>query len=277
MKMVRDIVKKNKHSTEKSEEVSAGSSMQEIILLCNQRPLSLKLTGQVIDFRDEEVVKGRKKRKQYTSRVRIPEPEKIDEQFDVKVDGIYYRVFVNYQHNLIGWNEIVSFDYDGKGMPLLRNPAFHKELVKGLRDFVRDSDTPENLKINSIKYFAENEIKRIKEQRLKTKPKPRTKGRSAEDYLRKATNWSINHHNPTTEIRTETIRRAHKLYKDKAQSEEAFIKSVMNRWNSLSTLYKKKKGEGKITSDFKTYAKNRLKKPKSAHKQRIKKNQEGKI
>jgi CRISPR/Cas system-associated endoribonuclease Cas2 len=161
---------------------------------------------------------------------------------------------------------------------LFKNPKVDKDLVKGLQNFLKDSDAPENLKLNSIKYFAENEIKRIKKERLKNKQKSQFRGRIPEEYLTEATLRAIKSHQKVNknETRKETIKRVCLLYKDKAHSEDAFTKSVMNRWNSLTADFNKKKELKKITSDFKTYTENRLKKQKKAHKQRLKRNQAGK-
>jgi hypothetical protein len=277
MKKIRGSVKKTKFSIKKSEEGAVENNMGGKMLLVNQRCFPLKTTGQKVNLRYEEVLESRKRSKKHFCLVRIPEPEVMDEQFDVNVDGIYYRVFVNYKHSVIRWNEIVSYDYDGKGRVLLKNPAIDAKLAEGLQKFVRDSDTSENLKINSIKFFAENEIKRIKEQRLKSKPKTGTRGRTSEDYLRVATLWSIKNHKPNKENRTETVRRGYKMFGEKSQSEKAFVKSVMTKWTSIRTLYLNEKRDKKITSDLKTFAKNHFKLARNADKQKVKRNQEGKI
>jgi hypothetical protein len=274
MEKMKDIDKKLTHSIKKSEKVTAKSNVAEVILLSNKNRSSSKSKRRIINFIDEGDLKGSKINCRHTSLARMPTPQIIDEQFDVNVEGIYYRVFVNYKQNIIGWNEIVSFNY--KGMVLLKNPAIHKELIEGLQKNFRNSNTPENLKINSLKYFVKNEINRIIDQREKSKPKRETRGREEDDYLRKSTKWVINHHNHKTESRAATIRRAFALFGSKAQSEKAFEKSIMNRWNSLTKTFNEKKMQGKITSGWKTYANNKLRKPIKVHKQRAKKNIEGK-
>jgi hypothetical protein len=93
------------------------------------------------------------------------------------------------------------------------------------------------------------------------------RGRKEEDYLKRATLWAIEN-KLRREKRTETARRAYEIFKDEAQSETAFIKSVRNKWTSLNAIYKgkhpiEKDGNGKFKKpvSFKLFVRNHFKLP----------------
>jgi hypothetical protein len=113
-------------------------------LITEKRPLILVPKREVInideqDFEEdkENLTKGGK-----MGLIRIREPEEIGDTFDITVGKKIYRVFVNKKKNKTWFNEIVSYDYDGRGTVLLKSPA---EVTKG--GFLRTPADPINQRI----------------------------------------------------------------------------------------------------------------------------------
>jgi hypothetical protein len=190
--------------------------------------------------------------------------EEIDAKFDrdevdIKVGKKKYRVIFDKELKKVWCREIDSYDYTGRA--LFRNPSVDDDFVKGLMEFANSSPAPEGKKLNSINKF----VKEFKKQRLKSKSKLKRRGRKEEDYLKRATVWTIENQ-LGNESRVKAARRAYEEFRSEAQSESAFITSVVNKWGRWKKIYETKhslekdeNGKRKRSVSFRTFAKNQFK------------------
>jgi hypothetical protein len=178
---------------------------------------------------------------------------------DIEVEGKQYRLFYNPIVKKFFANERVNVE----GKKYLKNPSCDDDMVKELLEFIKNFPAPENKKLNSLN----KAVKQYRKEKSKGRIKQKRRGRKEDDYLKRATLWSIENQQ-SGESRTETARRAYQEFKDEAQSEPALIQSVRNKWTNLSTIYKDKypmkKGENgkyKRRVTFKAFVKAHFKLP----------------
>jgi hypothetical protein len=186
--------------------------------------------------------------------------DKFDrDEFDIKVGKKNYRVIIDTTLDKVWCREIDSYDYTGR--VLFRNPPIEDDFVKGLMEFANSSPVPERNKLISIKKFA----REYREQRLKSKSKPKRRGRKEEDYIKRATIWAIENQ-LKNESRTKVAGRAYQEFSGEAQSESALIVSVRNKWRGWRKIYdakhpleKDENGKRKKGVSFRTFIKSRFK------------------
>jgi hypothetical protein len=180
----------------------------------------------------------------------------VRDEFDIKVGKKNYRVIHDCTLDKIWCREIDSYDYTGRA--LFKNPSVDDDFVKDLLEFANNSPAPEGKKLNSINKF----VREWKKQRLKSNSKSKRRGRKEEDYLKRATIWAIEN-KLGNESRTKSARRAYQEFKSEAQSESAFITSVINKWGRWKKTYETKhplekdeNGKRKRGVSFRAFVKN---------------------
>jgi hypothetical protein len=181
------------------------------------------------------------------------------DELDIKVGKKKYRVIFDKELKRVWCREIDSYDYTGRA--LFRNPSVDDDFVKGLMEFANNSPALEGKKLNSINKF----VREWKKQRLKSNSKSKRRGRKEEDYLKRATIWAIEN-KLGNESRTKSARRAYQEFKSEAQSESAFITSVINKWGRWKKIYETKhllekdeNGKRKRGVSFRAFVKNHFK------------------
>jgi hypothetical protein len=176
---------------------------------------------------------------------------------DIKLNKKRYRLFYNPIAKKYFANEFVKVD----GKIYLQNPACDDRLVDAIKELVKNFDTPEGKKLNSVN----KAVREIKKDKIKNQPTKKRQGRKEDDYLKAATLWAIENKG-IDEKRNPTARRAYGVFKDKAQSEQALVRAINRKWTGLSKLheekypfYKSENGKWKRRVSFKSFAKKILK------------------
>jgi hypothetical protein len=216
----------------------------------------------------------------HTSIIRIPEPEVVDEIFDIRVGEKDYRVFVNRTLNRVWCNEIVSYNYDGKGRVLLRNPV-NTEMSKSLLGVFIEGNLPKKDWRDTIADFKQRAEKFFSKEEQKLQTKKNGAGSPPKIYLIKATLWYIENQPKKPEDRRPTLLRAYEKFKKAAIKEESdimpdsFVKMVTRKYNGLRRQYYAKSREYKSQNSLLFYAKSELKIPPNKTKQKIKENEKG--
>jgi hypothetical protein len=180
-------------------------------------------------------LKNCSQRCEHTSLVRFPEPEIVDEIFDIRVGEKNYRVFVNRKLNRVTCNEIVSYDY--KGIVLLKNPANAKltlELAETLFEKAGENEWLDT--IRNLRHKALNKKKEIRQSRLL-----KSKGRPAKENIKKASIWCMNAlDNKVYKNRLETIKEAYKEFGEKDVPLKSFARTVGTKLKNITDLYNEK-------------------------------------
>jgi hypothetical protein len=193
---------------------------------------------------------GSKTNKHY-SIVRIPAPEIVDEIFDIKINGIDYRVFVNKKLNRVTCNEIVSYNY--KGVVLLKNPANTKltlELAEKLFEEAGENEWLDT--IRNLRHKALNKKKEIRQSRLL-----KSKGRPAKENIKKASIWCITAlDNKVYKNRLETIKEAYKEFGEKDVPLKSFARTVGMKIKNITDLYDAKPLKFKTKNTRANFAEN---------------------
>lgn len=204
----------------------------------------------------------------------FPEPE-YEEFFDVTFKGKNYRIFVGKNRKLIWGNEIVSYNYDGKGSVLLKNPKLDDDRLLEMNEvFEKVSDSE---KRHTLRSFFNQQIKKLDEKDARTKRKEVGRGRLRELYIIEATAKSIRKFDRGNDRREVVRGLFQKTYKTKAHSESSFVKSVINLWDEvMEACGDYEKDQEKNLFSFKKDAQKYLKNLRNACKQRAKKSEPGK-
>lgn len=190
---------------------------------------------------------------------------------DIDLQGKPHRVFYNPIVKEFFVNEILSYDYNGKGNMLLKNPAFKIEDKEKLIEII-ENQIPENEQLNCI-----NAVKNYFKTKLlktpKTKPENNRKGRTKSIDLIITTFWAMKNRKPG-ETYSDINGRAYRRFKPVNISEESFKRSIERERKTIlraftgwkiDQLEKKKKEE--VT--FENFKKDYLRRHKTIVKQRV--------
>jgi hypothetical protein len=152
--------------------------------------------------------------------------------------------------------------YDCTGRALFRNPPIEEVLLKELMESVNNSPVPERNKLITVSKF----VREYREQKLKSKPKPKRRGRKEEDYIKRATVWTIENQLKNEPFKT-TAHRAYQEFKGEAHSETALVSSIRSKqrewkkkYNEKYPLKRDENGKWKNRVPFRTFIKS-LSKP----------------
>ncbi len=223
------------------------------------------------------------KTSEHTPIIHIPEPQIIDGKFDIRIGGKNYRVFINTKLNEICWSEIASYDYDGKGTELLKNPIHKGLLEQWLKDYV-ELKPPKNTRKDTLNKFVRDMLKLFKQEDNNLQLKKKSRGQPRKGNLTKAVAWCIEHHPEGQENKTPTITDAYKKYGG-TDIKTSFITMVRRKWNEVNAgyanLWKEFKEQNPKVSyeEFKeqnskvSYAKKPIKILQNNRKQRVKQNE----
>ncbi len=210
-------------------------------------------------------LKSSSKANKHYSIVRFPEPDIVDEIFDIKINGIDYRVFTNRKLNRLICNEIVSYDY--KGIVLLKNPVDMK-LSRLLEKVFFEANPPKNKRLDTIAHFRKKIEKFNKQENLTAQSRKQSVGRRRSLVIAKATLWCIKSHSKHILSKAEILRRACGKFKGKTHSEESFVKMLTREWNRLIRQYGKPPKQIKDEKSLYIYAKSELKISRKVTKQK---------
>jgi hypothetical protein len=209
-------------------------------------------------------LKGSSKTNKHYSIVRIPAPEIVDETFDIKINGIDYRVFVNKKLNRVTCNEIVSYNY--KGIVLLRNPV-NKELSLEITKMLFDKGKPNEYRetINNVKREVEKKMRKDKQKKLAKKP-----GRKPEVNLIRATLYCIKKYDDKAKKSYKFyIEKAYEFYKSDGQTYDTFVSGIYSKWAKLRNSYSKLGKQIKNSKTLYQHAKEKLKTPRTSSKTKV--------
>jgi hypothetical protein len=198
--------------------------------------------------------------------VYFPEPEVIDDEFDIKVGNTFYRVSINLKSNKVWCNEIVSFNY--KGIVLLKNPV-EKQKSDQMLELFKSLNVAKNNRNDTIKNFRQKVEKFYKQEELKSQPKNQPKGNLPDPTLMEAACWCIAQ-NPRPKYKRPTLLRAFKKFGKKSHTEGSFITMVRNKWSNILKAYDKMPDDFKKANSEQIYAKTELKVVRKIRKQRTK-------
>jgi hypothetical protein len=212
-------------------------------------------------------IKNDSKRRIHTSLIRFPEPEIIDEIFDVRAGEKYYRVFVNRKLNRVICNEIVSYNY--KGMVLLKNPA-NTKAARILWQVFLEQHLRRNDRLHTIENLKNKAERLNKQEDLAVKSRKQLVGNQPSANLLRATLWCVRYHPKHLECKASTLRSAYKKFGGKTHTEDSFIKMVRKKWNEFVKEYNRQSVEFKKENSQEIYAKIKLRVPRNTRKQRIK-------
>jgi hypothetical protein len=183
---------------------------------------------------------------------------------DVNLEGIPYRVFYNPVSKKFLVNEIVSFDYDGKGMVLLKNSVNEGVSLK-VTEMI--SKLPKSDWIHTLNRSRKNLIHKKQGHKAKNPPKMRVRKMKDNSIIR-ATLFCISKYdrNEIKEYRP-YILRAYKIYKN-GQTEATFLRGVYAKWATFRKEYGKLSKEIKEAKSSYKYAKEVLKIPRNTTKRK---------
>jgi hypothetical protein len=202
-------------------------------------------------------------RRNHTSLVRFPEPEIVDEIFDVMIGEKNYRVFVNRKLNRVTCNEIVSYDY--KGMILLKNPV-DRNISRQMLDLIQK--LPINYRLDTLANAKQGTVKLNKLEKLALQSKKQPVGNHPSRILIRATLWCIDSHPKHLKSKTPTLKQAYKKFGGEKHTEKSFIDMVRQKWNDVIKKYSRLPEEIKKEKTLKIYAKSELKIPRNVSKQK---------
>jgi hypothetical protein len=209
-------------------------------------------------------LKSSSKPNKHYSIVRIPEPEIVDEIFDIKINGTNYRVFVNKKLNRVTCNEIVSYNY--KGIVLLKNPANTKLAEKIRKEIFEEAQPNERLQTMNLA------AKLVKRDMRNDKPKTTAKkpGRKPEVNLIRATLFCIDRYDiKVIKEFKPYIEKAYALYKIDGQTQETFITRVYSKWAKVRKSYSKLEKQIRKSKTLYQHAKEELKIPRTNSKAKV--------
>jgi hypothetical protein len=192
----------------------------------------------------------------HTALIRFPEPEIIDEIFDIRVGEKHYRVFVNRKLNRVTCNEIVSYDY--KGVVLLKNPA-NTKVSSVLWEFFLEQNLRKEDRLDTVAHFRQKVEKLNKQEDLIAQSKKQPVGRKRSLVIAEAAVRCIELHSKNVLNRTEILQRACEKFKTKTHSKESFVKMLNREWNRLIKQYGREPKQIKDEKNLYIYAKNELK------------------
>ena len=203
----------------------------------------------------------------------LSKPEKIISTFDICVNEVYYRIYLNKELNTLYSNEIVSYDYNGRGTILFRNPAYDQEKTKAILAIFFDGKTPDNQLMNTASMICKKMEKMIKNRIAPENKKALPIGRQKEQYLRDATYWAIKNFKDKdhrAENKKDVFERAYLKFQAYTTSQESFIKSLYRLWNEAHKVWileRVKNSENKQFT-FQKFAKSYFKISSNTQKQR---------
>lgn len=212
------------------------------------------------------------------SLIRFPEPEAVDDVFDVKIGNIYYRVFINKTLNRAWCNEVIF--YDKKDFAWLKNPI-NKEMSEKLEKTFIEGNLLKNERLDTIAHFKQRVEKFYRREEQKEQSKKNAVGNRRKIYLIKATLWCIKNQPKKLEDRKPILLRAYKKFKRSALEEESnvtedsFVKMVRRIWDSLKREYNKQPREFRSQKSLQIYAKSELKISRNIAKQKVKEDEKG--
>ncbi len=208
----------------------------------------------------------------------FPEPEMVDDEFDIRVGKTHYRIFVNKTLNKVWCNEIVSYNY--KGILLLKNPI-DKEMSERLEKVFVEGNLPKKNRLDTIAHFKQKVEKFYKREESKNQVKKSFVGNQEKIYLMRATLWCIRNQPKRLEDRKPVLLRAYRKFKKDAigeksnVTEESFVKMVIRKWDKLRKQYGTQSREFRSQNSLQIYAKSELKIPRNNTKQKVKENGKG--
>lgn len=204
----------------------------------------------------------------YVATSSFSELNEMNEQFDLNIGGVFYRVFINMVSNEVRCNEIVSYDYNG--IVLLKNPV-DKEMSEQLQKLFLEGNLPRNKRLDTIAHFKQKVEKFYNQQEFTVRSK-KSKGNSVKVNLIRATLWCIKYHPKNLRYKRQTLLRAYKKFGEKTHTADSFIKTVRSKWTNLLKQYASQPEEFKKQNSVKIYAKNTLKIPRNTSEQKAKGN-----
>jgi hypothetical protein len=192
---------------------------------------------------------------------------------DVDEDGVLYRIFYNPISEKFIANKIVSFNYDGKGMTLLENPA-NLEVSKKYEEIciklMKEDNLPKKNRLDTANNLYLRMKKSIEKWNKEEEAIKKTVGNEPKPIYKKALLWCVRNHPKNLKYKRPTLVRAYiKFGKKDGHIQDSFIKTLGGKWNVLIKDYGREPKEFRDENSMEIYAKNKCKILPNERKQRV--------
>jgi hypothetical protein len=156
---------------------------------------------------------------------------------DVDYEGKPCRIFFNPISGKFLANEIVSHNYDGKGMVLLKNPSNKVILPKILK--ILFDEGKENEWLDTLREARSQALK--EKHKIKRKKSLKPRGRPQKENIKKAVIWCLNAlDNKVYKNRKEAIKESYNEFGEKDVPLKSFTRTVGEKINIITNSYNKK-------------------------------------
>lgn len=172
-----------------------------------------------------------------------------------EMDGRHWLVSFNIKAEMVICQELLL----EKDEILKRNPVVYIPLSELFQKMLKETKAPKGTWRNSFNHAKKQFEKKIEAGKLKSKNKPKNRGRKRENYFRVATLQAIKSHKPN-ELITDTVRRLYPRFEKQASSEANFVTYVLRLRRETLRAYASEKNSDFTLLDFaKTYLKQKPK------------------